>query len=860
MDAGGMSTATAHTTDARAAGHAAAPGGLKSRLVGVVHWAKASRKRAWLLIGGGGAFVVVAAVGAFALIGKKAEPEVKVVEPAVEAAEIFEALDRRAFSETRALCAKMLRINGEGEASRATVAFARGAVAAYEAQELIDPVKRRRRNLLAVRLLEEARDRGLPEGREAEGLYLLGRSLVLVDRNVAARGVLRDALKTALTENKTAITRLLARAYRSEPESDPALALQYNGEFLASPGLSDDERSAGSLQRAEILLTMGDIDACRDTLAGIDPNSAESAAASVVFGKVLMVEARKISDDRAPKKYFEAAQLSAVKLRQAIDAFSYAQLRDRLQEQPSRQAMVYVGECLARLGDLRAAADQFARTQALHPLRPEGFVARLLLADALQSLKEAETATAAYCEALIDAARPDSFPNPWFTRDDFRARIAGVYQSLIDKDEFASAASLAEKMPPLVDAGRAAQMGAEAHQRWARKLLTEAGTSAEGGEMRLQAAEQFRLAGEKYAQLAEIRFASAHYPQDIWQAAQNYFLGNDYAKAIELFRTFIDNETRIGNSQALVSIGESQLALGKVDAALKTFERCLELYPRDAACYRARLFAAKALLSKDKVDEAKAYLKENIDGRLTPASPEWRDSLFLLGELAYADGNRDEEQSAALDAQSKPADALEKLESAAAHYRRAANTLEEAVQRYPEAPQVVQARYHWAEALRRIAKYPRRKLRDANIEAIRLGLIKEIQSAVGESIQVYESLQNDLNRQQEKRQLGPLETIVQRNCYFILGDLYYEVGQYQEAIVAYKAASNRYQNVPEALHAFFQIAACHRRMNRSADARGALEQAKVILSRIVADDATFLAATSQTRAEWQKLLDWMSKQ
>ena len=43
-----------------------------------------------------------------------------------------------------------------------------------------------------------------------------------------------------------------------------------------------------------------------------------------------------------------------------------------------------------------------------------------------------------------------------------------------------------------------------------------------------------------------------------------------------------------------------------------------------------------------------------------------------------------------------------------------------------------------------------------------------------------------------------------------------------------------------------------------ADARGTLEQAKVILSRITADDQAFLAATSQARAEWRKLLEWMS--
>ncbi len=856
-----MSTATAHSTDAPAIDSpavGAARGGLKGRLLDAVDWARAHRKRA-LLMSGGGAFLFVAALGSLALLVRAPDPEAEHVEPPVTPEEVFAALDRRAFSETRSLAKRMLRVNGRNDGTLATTTFARGAVAAYESEEIIDDVRRRRRRLLAIRLLDEARERGFPTDRDAEGLYLLGRSLALVDRNVAAREVLRAALAIARPDYVANITRLLAGSYRGEPQPDMQLALRYNGEFLASSGISDIERSAGTLQRAEILLDLGDIDACRGALTAIDQNSSESASASVVYGRVLMVEARRISNDREAVQLVEGEALAGTKLRQAIDSFSYAQMRDRLQETPARRAMCYIGECLARLGELRGAADQFSRVQSLHPTRQEGFVARLLLADTLQKLREPEAATVAYREALVDAARPDSFPNPWLTREEFRRRIADVYQSLIAKDEFGSAAALAEKMPPLIDAGRAAQMAAEAHQRWGRSLLNAADDhSADGETLRREAAEQFRLAGARFAELAEIRYATPHYPQDIWQTALSYFAGNDYAHAIENYRIFLENEARIGRSQALVSIGESYLGLGKMESALTAFERCLDLHPRDAACYRARLLAAKALLFGGKVDRAKQYLQENIDGLLTPASPEWRDSLFLLGEVAYADGNRAEEASLKLDAEGSTAEALAKLESAATHYRNAANILEEAVQRYPEAAQVTQARYHWAESLRRIAKFPRRKLRDANIEAIRLGLIKEIQQAVAESLGVYEALQNDLNRKQERRQLTHLEGIVLRNCYFIQGDLYYEVGQYDEAIVAYKAASNRYQNLPEALQAYFQIAACHRRMSRLADARGTLEQAKVILSRIDADDAAFVAATSQTRAEWRKLLDWMS--
>jgi tetratricopeptide (TPR) repeat protein len=123
---------------------------------------------------------------------------------------------------------------------------------------------------------------------------------------------------------------------------------------------------------------------------------------------------------------------------------------------------------------------------------------------------------------------------------------------------------------------------------------------------------------------------------------------------------------------------------------------------------------------------------------------------------------------------------------------------------------------------------------------------------------VYESLQSDLNRRLESRTLSPLEVVLLRNCYFVQGDLHYELGEYEPAIVDYKAASNRYQSQPETLHAYFQIASCYRRLNRPSEARGALEQAKVVLGRITADDRAFVQATSQTRAEWQRLLTWMA--
>ena len=59
-------------------------------------------------------------------------------------------------------------------------------------------------------------------------------------------------------------------------------------------------------------------------------------------------------------------------------------------------------------------------------------------------------------------------------------------------------------------------------------------------------------------------------------------------------------------------------------------------------------------------------LLDNLNGDyLTPESKEWRDSLFVLGELLHAQGR----------------------------YADAARRLEEYVKRYPDLPDAIQARY-----------------------------------------------------------------------------------------------------------------------------------------------------------------------
>jgi TolA-binding protein len=275
-------------------------------------------------------------------------------------------------------------------------------------------------------------------------------------------------------------------------------------------------------------------------------------------------------------------------------------------------------------------------------------------------------------------------------------------------------------------------------------------------------------------------------------------------------------------------VGEAELALENFDRALDALNECIGAYPADAAAYRARLLAAKAHIEKQNLKDAEKLLRENLEnGYLTPSSPEWRDSLFAIGSLLQTLG-RDEE---------------------------AIGRLEEFVERYPDSPQLIDARYLIAEAYRRSARIPREKLQTDTIETSRIAHNKQMQQFLTSAIAQYEQVQDLLTRRQEQTELEPSDQAILRNCYFARGAALYDTGRFDEAIRAYSAATNRYQHQPEVLEALMQIAACYRRLGKPDEARGTLEQAKVMLARINRD-APFSESTNYSREQWLDVLNW----
>jgi tetratricopeptide (TPR) repeat protein len=791
---------------------------------GFVAWMKAHRLKAMLAIGGVVSFLIAAVVVSWLYF---MAPSHLPVEELVTMDQVLQALDRRAFAEVQTLAKRAQKQNALSPEELGGPAFALGAAAAHEAEA--SPGKDRAKLfLLASRYLEEANNRGFPANRNAEGLYLLGKSLYESGQIQACRPVLFSALKIA-PQYRADILFLLANAYLSDIPPKLPQALEQNSLLLADKKLAESKRQEALLQRAKILLGLGKIDECSAVLDQIPPE-AKNPAAAVLRGRVSIYEAQALRKKTPPSD--DDQQKAREKLQEAIQAFHFALGQDTGGGTAARQAMYLTGLCYLELGDDQAALQQFLRTFSLCPDAPEGLAAGFQGAELYRRLGRDIDALGEYRRVLGGIADPETYTNPWISLDQLKAGILAAYQHYLGAQKFEFALQIIRMAQPLLPVDQSLLFQAETHGVWGQTLLNQAdkGPRNKAESIRHIGREQFRRAGTCYAKLAKTLPANKTFTDQLWNAATSYLLGQDYTNAASMFQAYLKNEAQRRHPQALAQLGESLLAAGQLDKALEMLKECIDLYPRDAAACRARLLASRAYEEKGDQRSAENMLLDNLNGDyLTPESKEWRDSLFALGELFHAQGR----------------------------YADAARRLEEYVKRYPDLPDTIQAKYLTANCYYKLAVETRNKLKNnltGNTGAL---LTKQIQELYSTALDGYKQVQETLAKDRDNAELDPVQKAILRNCCFAVGNVLFAQGDYEAAVKAYSTAVNRYQNCPEVLDAYVQIAAAYRNLNKPRESKKAIEQAKFALGRMKPDLA-FESTTNYSRKQWAQRLDLLS--
>jgi tetratricopeptide (TPR) repeat protein len=766
-------------------------------------------------------------------------------------------LDDGNLAEARQVATELRSLPDATFAERGGAMFVLGSVLVREAQQQDNPAQRRILYLVASRYLEQARSHGFPQGRDEEGLLNLGRCLHHCGRYGQSVPILREAL-SANPHARAELHFLLAESCLNLDPPKVSDALEQAALYLALQDLSAAERAAGWLLEGRILLAKGDTAVADAVLAQVPSDSPRGA-------DVVMLRAR-IAIEAARRTRFQSPELPEdinSALAATINTLRSLEGRSGIDRELVPQAQLLIGQCYEQLGDRRAAIGQYDRLRRARFNRPDGMAATFFLADLACQEGRAAEAVEHFRRAIQQAGPRDTYQNPWLSLQELESRLENAAQELVAKDHFSEAVELAQAMPPLVALPVALRQQIAAHSAWGRQLLAQAAAqpAAKADITRAQARSHFRQAGAQGQRLAALSVATRSYVGDLATAAEHYQLGQGYRQAVEVWRAFLRQNPPNRRPEAMVGLGEALLALGETDAALAMLRTCREDFPTHPATYRARLLESYGLQEREELAQARELLVDNLYRHaLTPKSSDWRDSLYALGELLYRAACAEETKSrlAGVD-QADPEQiktGLKLLEQSYTTFQEAIRTLSEAVARYPAADQAIQARFLIAESYRHSALWPRKKLAVTNIETSRLALNRQIQLELDEAVEGYQKLLAELSDEQRLARRTPAELAMLRNCYFGRADALFDLGRYEEAIQAYSAATNRYQHDPESLEAYVQIATCYRRLNRTNEARGTVEQARAVLARI-RPDADFLRTTRLDRQQWGDLLTWL---
>jgi tetratricopeptide (TPR) repeat protein len=822
---------------------------LLGRLSGLPGWLKARPLRGGLVALVGLLVIGGLAAATSALLPAKSKSSNELIEEALA------KLDAGDHREARRLAAQARAVAGDAQPADGETLYVLGTALADDARQDLNPTERRTLNLIAARYLEDAQFRGIPEDRQLAARLLLGRCLHDGGRYAAAIPVLKS-LQVKDPAQARAIHELLADCYLriTPPALDKALA--QNELLLAIPGLTERDKDLARLQQSQILFEQKHWARGRELLAAIGETSSIYPEAVLLSARMALGDISKL-DPAAERPTELVAECDTLlpKLRKLQESDSAA-------PEVVAQAQLLIALCNLGKGNDAEALSQFARVRRAFAGRPESLVAMLYEAELQQRKGDAAQSLALYQRLVQEAGVADAYHNPLLPLSELDTRLTAAFNAYVAANQFAEAVTLGTTFGPLLSDVRRAELAAKAHRAWGLHLLKTAPAElAPRDVVEAEARDHFREAGLQLEELAELRIATRHYLEDLSASAQSYLDGHGFRQAIGMYRLLLAQDPSQNRPEALTGLGEALLSAGDAVGALKVLTECRELFPDHPATYRARFLAAEALEEQGKIAEAQELLSDNLyKHALTPQSVDWRDSLFALGNLLYRFALMQEARSRNEGVDDNDLDrrksALADLEKAHTLFVEAQKTLTEAIKRYPTAPQSIEARYRIAECFRHAAKWPRKRLSIITIETTRVALHRQMQQDLQSAVDEYSQLIAMLGDDKEAFQT-PLHASILRNAYFARGDALFDLGRYEDAIKAYAAATNRFQHEPESLEAYVQIAACYRRLNRPVEARGTLEQARLVLGRIKAD-ADFSRTTTNTREEWSQLLTWLA--
>ncbi len=688
------------------------------------------------------------------------------------------------------------------------------AVAYYRAGETEPDPKPAYRK--ALRLLRQAQAEGFPPQWHDRAMKWLAETYFQLEQYAQALATVQALVGQERADPEVLLLGAEAalRVYPPRVQAAQTLLQQ-----AAAQPLRPSQQARWHLWQAVCLFHQGQLDQVEKHLQESPRTGSLGALAALVRGQSLFKKAQALPRPDPQRKLL---------LEQAEAAFKQALKLDLSGQRVADVALYELGRTLLEQGRTREAiatwfhlreqySDQVVTVAAAWQLA-QVFLQNHQLQDALDQWSEM-----AQGHQLLDQ------PNPYLSRSQAVDELVSAWNQLVAKGQYTWAVRLLEVGEPVLGTAEALLRRAQTFRRWAQALLSQHPPSALPTAKPSPAQLRFYQAGMAWARLAALQYDQPQYLEYLWNAIEDLLRCRRYDLVLRLLRVYrhqADPNPRPVDTA--VAEATCHLAMDQPNKALKVLRQALQEAGAHPLIFQARLLAAECYVQLDRWQEAQKMLEENLyGGQLTPRSVEWRRSLFRLGWLHYVQQQ----------------------------WEGAILRLEEAVARYPQAPEALRARYQLALAYYHNARRQRAVIDGLQLASGRETATRKLILQLRRARDHFTLVLDHLHQHRNPSRPDPENELIYLNSLFLLGQIQRELGQTEESIATYLELTRVFGSWPAVLEAYVQLSEVYERSGRFREAKAAIAQAQRALKQLP-EDAPLRQQTGRTRQQWADYLRW----
>ena len=787
--------------------------------------------------------------------------------PKLTAEKVLEALDNQQLEQAR-LLALELNENGDIDPKLAGVpAYVVGVVESRYAEDEWNPQKQKVIYASVATNMNHARSFGIPDDRQTHADYLLAKGLFWSGNYNKCLPVMKKTVLQQSPSRRAELIGYMIDVYLRDPKLSKEQALTDLRKYLADTEFNVEQRDDALLHEANLLIHLNRFPEAQQRLALLSSRPEIRQQSQLVTGQMEFAQAVHQSNTSSNNT------LNATLVSNAMTRFN--NVIETAPESPlADQARLNLADAQFHIGDFEQAHIAYSYLSRQFEESPLGIHAAIKEATTLLRLERIKEGVLIFKQAMADAAKPQNQSlNRWLDPFWIQRKVREASEYLMEKSFFAEAVQLSKDMlkmvanfKPPVSTEVPRLLKAESFRRWAEHLEKESkggGTKA-SEQTRKESLARHRAAGHAYYQYSLARKDSRDYPEQLFRAAEHFFLGHDMIRSVKAYQLYLDTGDPQFAAQSYIRLAEANMAMQDFRKAHDYAQQTWESFPKDPVVYKARIVAATIRQEQGNLEEAKDNLLANIESQeLTPQSQEWIDSKLLYGQIQFDQASVHEAEARKLDWKNgDPAiakQAQDELQESYRLYLDAIDTLIEYSIRTEKQGPSLHVQYMLGQAYSRAAQWPRLQSQITTINTQRAEWNRKHNELLVNAYNEFRNLCEYWTTFEDRGELDDFQRQLLMNSYFGRGSSLFHMQQHEQALQAYRAIATRYIKQPEALEAFVQMANCYRHLDQHEEARNVISQAKLALSDRIPKDANYTETTRYSHDEWASLLDLLER-